>query len=658
MTQNAKRKTLIALLLIAGPTLIYVAALLFDPGRTLVLWERGPVTLAQLMPLTIGLIAYATLALTIAARIGETLTRRQTIALLAFVFASGVLLQTAATAVVEPYPLRGLALRQYSDFTGGYFTVGARVDDLGAWLGRFAQEMESYNVHAERHPPGLPMIFWLGTQLFKPFPALADGMASWLRPLACFDLRAASLNSAQIASGLFGIVLETVAAWLVPVALFFYVRRVSNARAAAFSALLYPLAPGALMWASQWDRSFGLFAMAGLILVERLLALSPEGRGGTSPWELGEGAISAFLLGLTLSIGVLMSFGNLPIVMLCGLYAIARIWQIDRFRSWRLRIAQGLFVLLGFASIWLIMIVFFNFDLINTYRTAMRIHLELQRDYWPFVLWHAWDIFTFIGLPLVVIALLLTWRQSPALTFAWVTTIAAQCLLHVARGETGRVWMYFAPVIVALAGMWLADQHEETKKRREFSIPSFLRFFVLILLVVQAIAHIRLLRVIGYGVDPITAPNATLPANLTPTNIRFEPNGELQLLGYTLKPTLAPGESASLDLYWKLDSAAQLPTARKVFVHVTDTPEDQNRIAEHDGRPANWTLPTTCWLPGQVIRDTHPITVDPDARPGDYYVLVGLYDEFTGERAFVHTAQEAVANAVTLPERLSVMPLR
>jgi hypothetical protein len=659
MTQNARRKTLIALTLIAAPTLIYFAALLFDPGRTLVLWERGPVMLAQLLPLVVGLVAYAALAFTIAARIGEALTRRQTVALLAFVFLSGVLLQTAATAVVEPYPLRGLALRQYSDFTGGYFTVGARVDDLGAWLGRFAQEMESYNVHAERHPPGLPIIFWLGTQLFTPFPALADGLASWLRPLACFDLRAASLNSAQIASGLFGIVVETVAAWLVPVAMFFFVRRVSNDRAAAFAALLYPLAPGALMWASQWDRSFGLFAMVGLIFVERLLALSPRGRGGTSPRELGEGAVSAFALGLTLFLGVLMSFGNLPIVMLCGLYAVARIWQMDRFRSLPLRFAQGLVVLFGFASVWLAMIAFTGFDVIGTYNTAMRIHLELDRPFWPFVLWHAWDIFTFVGLPLVAIALLLTWRQAPALTFAWVATLAAQCLLHVARGETGRVWMYFAPVIAALAGMWLASTLSPRGRGRGLVARmghegAWLGVLAVSLLVAQGIAHIGLLRVIGYGVDPITVPNATLPTNLTPANIRFEPNGEVQLLGYTLKPTLAPGESTTLDLYWQHAGAEPLPIARKVFVHVADTPEDQNRIAKHDGRPANWTLPTTCWLPGQVIHDPHPITVDANAKPGEYFVLIGLYDEFSGERAFVHTAQVAVANAVALPERVKV----
>ncbi|MCS6849278.1 MAG: hypothetical protein RMN52_16365 [Anaerolineae bacterium] len=628
---------------IAVPTLIYVAALLFDPARTLVLWERATPPLLPLSLLAASLIAHAAFTLIILARMPAQLSHRQIFLLLTYVVLAGLVLQTVATHIVEPFPLRGLAFRQYSDFTGGYFTVGVRVDDLGAWLRRFAQEMESYNVHAERHPPGLPMIFWAGVQVLRPFPALAEAMAPVLRPLACFDLRAATLNDVQIAAGLFGIVVETALAWLTPILLFFFVRQMAGDRAAATAALLYPLAPGALMWASQWDRGFGVFTLAGLLLVERLVAQPSRAKS----------VASATGLGLVLFIGVLMSFGNLPIIMICGLYALIRIWQRDRFQSLPVRLWQGAAALAGFAAPWAAMIVLAGFDLPATYQTAMRIHLELKRDYWPFVVWHPWDIFTFVGLPLVSIALIMTWRQAPALTFAWVATIATQSLLHVARGETGRVWMYFAPVIVALAGMWLAH-HPATKAPNGLRPGVWPRSFVVALAVIQAIAHIALLRVIGYGVDPVTVPNATLPADLTPANIRFEPNGEVQLLGYTLAPTLKPGQPATLNLYWKLDSDAPLPTARKVFVHVADTPADEYRIVNQDGRPANWTLPTTCWLPGQIIHDPHHFAVADDARPGEYYVLIGLYDEFTGERAFVHTAQIAVANAVALPTKLTI----
>jgi len=641
------RRDVASALLIGLPTVTYVSALLFDPSRALVLWERATPPTFPLALLVAGLLAHAAVALVVTTRMPAALSRLQAVLLLAYIVAAGVLLQTAAIHIVEPFPLRGLAFRQYSDFTGGYFTVGVRVDDLRAWLGRFAQEMESYNVHAERHPPGLAMIFWAGVQLLRPFPALAGALAPTLRPLACFDLRAATLDDVQITAGLFGILVETAAAWLVPVFLFFYVRRVAGDRAATIAALLYPAIPGALMWASQWNRSFGLIAVVGLMLVERLIHAR----------SIGRGLMPAGALGTTMFAGVWMSFGNLPIAMICGLYAMARIWQVDRFRSPARWVAQGATALLGFSIPWAAVIALTGFDLPGAYETAMRTHLALERDYWPFVVWHPWDLFTFAGLPLAMIAAFLTWRRAPALTFAWVVTIAAQSLLHVARGETGRVWMYFAPVIVGLAGIWLSGRDEDGVREPGRAVRWFwLRAWVIGLVVVQATGQIGLLRVIGYGADPLTVPDVTLPAGLTPTKIRFESNGELQLLGYVVKDTLAPGESATLDLYWKLDSNAPLNTARKVFIHIADTPDDQYRIVNQDGRPANWTLPTTCWLPGQVIHDPHTFTVAADARPGEYVVLIGLYDEFTGERAFVHTAQVAVASAVALPTKVEIQP--
>ncbi len=625
------------MLVIGLPTVVYIAALLFDPSRTLVLWERAVPPALPMVLLALGLVAHGVVALAVLARLPVTLSSKQICGLLGYVFVAGVILQTAATHIVEPFPLRGLAFRQYSDFTGGYFTVGVRVDDLWGWLARFSQEMESYNVHAERHPPGLPMIFWLAVQLLRLFPELAAALEPTLRPLACFDLRPGELDAVQLAAGLFGILIETVAAWSVPVLLFVFVRRLAGDRAAAMAALLYPLIPGALMWASQWDRSFGLFTLATLILVEAMLAAPMRPRGFAA----------AFFAGLALFLGTLMSFGNLPIAMIGGLYALARIWALEQLRLWPVRLAQGVLAFIGLAGPWAALVLLAGFDLRGSYETAMRLHLALERDYWPFVLWHPWDLFTFAGLPLAMIATCLTWRRAPALTFAWVATLAAQSLLHVARGETGRVWMYFAPVIVALGSLWLTHRG------------GVIRFaqlsFVIGLLTAQAAAHIGLLRVIGYGADPITVPKPTLPANLVSTEIRFEPNGEIRLLGYVIKPTFRPGESGTIDLYWRHEGETFLPRARKVFFHVTDALDDRRRIVNQDGRPANWTLPTTCWQPGQIIHDRHFFTVDPNAQPGEYYKLVGLYDEHTGERAFVHTAQIAVANAVALPGKLKVI---
>ncbi len=622
------------------PTLIYCAAVLFTDSRAIVLWERGIPEFDTLVPLLAGLLAYGALVAFIMPKLESQTRRRAVVACIALAFAAGLLLQTAATRVVDPFPLRSLLLRQFSDFTGGYWSVGARVTDAPAWLDNFAQEMESYTVHAERHPPGLPLIFFFTRLPFEALPSLAASIAAWARPLACFDDGGTALANAAIAGGVLGAVLETLAAWAVLPVLYAFVHRTFTQRAALLAVLLYPLTSGALIWVSQWDRSFGLISVCTLLLTDSLL-------NAAATQMRARHAFAALTLGILLFIGTLLSFGNLPIVLICGIYAVVKLVQ-KRETIFRVLPAAAI-SFVGFAAPWLLLIFGFGFDLPGTYATAMRFHLELERPFWPFILWHAWDIFTFAGLPLIGAALL-TWRRWPALTIAAFGTLAALCLLHVARGETGRVWMFFAPLFVALAAAYLTTKFFVGKNIGIKLVPHLL----VAILTLQSFVQIGWLRVIGYGLDPLTVANAAAPQNFSPTEIRFEHNGELHLLGIAMPEKLAPGADASIDLLWKLDAAAPVTTSYKVFVHVADSPEDQRRIVNQDGRPMNNALPFTCWRPGQTVLDRRAIHVDDNASPGEYAVIIGLYDERSGTRAFVHTAQIAVANGVTLPRKLTI----
>ena len=68
----------------------------------------------------------------------------------------------------------------------------------------------------------------------------------------------------------------------------------------------------------------------------------------------------------------------------------------------------------------------------------------------------------------------------------------------------------------------------------------------------------------------------------------------------------------------------------------------------------NNALPFPCWRPNQIVLDRHAVRIDENAAPGEYAVIVGLYDERSGARAFVHTAQVAVASGVTVPKSLTI----
>ena len=56
-------------------------------------------------------------------------------------------------------------------------------------------------------------------------------------------------------------------------------------------------------------------------------------------------------------------------------------------------------------------------------------------------------------------------------------------------------------------------------------------------------------------------------------------------------------------------------------------------MAQHDGEPAHGQLPTTGWLPGEFIRDEHPLVLNSS---GDDVAVkemwIGLYDPNSGTR--------------------------
>src|SRR5207244_4244930 len=87
-------------------------------------------------------------------------------------------------------------------------------------------------------------------------------------------------------------------------------------------------------------------------------------------------------------------------------------------------------------------------------------HLELERPYLPWVFLHLYDLALFIGFPLVTLAVaatvksLRTLRSLDPLAGALALTLILLALSGTARGETGRVWLFFVPYILILAARY------------------------------------------------------------------------------------------------------------------------------------------------------------------------------------------------------------
>ncbi|MGQ9628250.1 MAG: glycosyltransferase family 39 protein [Anaerolineae bacterium] len=111
---------------------------------------------------------------------------------------------------------------------------------------------------------------------------------------------------------------------------------------------------------------------------------------------------------------------------------------------------------------------------------------------------------------------------------------------------------------------------------------------------------------------------------------------KVEFLGYDLAESqIKPGHTLSLTLYWR--ALSKMETSYKVFTHLLD---GKSKIwGQKDSIPGDGQLPTTGWVPGEVIVDRYEIEVSPDAPPGEYVLEVGMYDERTGERLAVAGGQ-------------------
>jgi hypothetical protein len=87
-------------------------------------------------------------------------------------------------------------------------------------------------------------------------------------------------------------------------------------------------------------------------------------------------------------------------------------------------------------------------------------------------------------------------------------------------------------------------------------------------------------------------------------------------------------QSLTLTLYWRSESP--LPVDYTTFVHLQN--EAGETVAQQDQPPLGGVYPTSLWDPGEIIADEISLTLPPELPPGEYSLVMGLYDFNTGLR--------------------------
>ncbi len=132
---------------------------------------------------------------------------------------------------------------------------------------------------------------------------------------------------------------------------------------------------------------------------------------------------------------------------------------------------------------------------------------------------------------------------------------------------------------------------------------------------------------IPLGTVSIDAPQRIfdLPEIAVPIQETFD--GKVALEGYNV----LDDSPYTVTFIWR--ALAEMDQAYHVFVHLVD--ESGRIIAQSDGQPANWTRPTTGWVPGEFIIDAHDLALPEEGSLHGLRLRVGLYEPESNQRLSV-----------------------
>jgi hypothetical protein len=537
------------------------------------------------------------------------------------------IVQLASLRVVKQNPIEALFDRAVDVVANSYFTAGLRMENVGEALRTYPQLMPTLDIHAQVHPPGLPLIYRAATQLFEAAPAPARTVSQWFRQLECNDINLMLLNDAPLASALAGMVLPLFVNMLTVWCVYKLAKDRFGNRAGLHAAALWVIVPSAVLFPGSWSIVYPCLACLTWLAVDAGL------RRRSVWWFLAAGCL--------LSIGTFLELGTAALGVFLTLYIVAGYVLARRnpLRDWRFLAPALVATLIGVFSIWGIYQLAFGVSLKQIVEAMYPIHVGYEFDRVTWIINHPYEFAVFVGLPIFCLLVIVSIRaikearvgRGEAFTVSFLISLLVLAVVDPARDETARTWMLFMPFAVAIVSQFFAA-----------SAPRPQRFgWLWGLLMIQVVAMAALLQVMVVGLSglPPRTTMAALPATATKQAVDF---GEAaQLIGYEVH---REGQQLTIDWYWQ--RADQIDHPYVVFNHVLDA---QGRIAaQQDGPPQAGQPLMTCWQPNEIYQDRHVIGLKPDAPPGPYALEMGLYNAQTNQRVPVLEADGTQTDHVVI----------
>jgi hypothetical protein len=582
------------------------------------IWNYDTPRWAWLVPAILGVVIYvggAVVALSHAPDHG-----RYPLRLMLWAFGGAALISLLLLTLEGP-PLYLLFTRTASPGTGGYeYAAWLANDDFAGTLREWPDFIRGF--HADPpggfalSPPGHVVLYYAANQLLEHVPLAADQLGALVRPQQCQNLTMMTWSNAELASA-WGQIFMPLWAALAVVPLYTLGARLFDRRRARLAVLLWPLVPGMVIFTPRFNVFYPLITLVMLLALWRGLARD------RARWI----ALSGFVV----SVGILFNLSLVPLGLLAGLILIGWRLMIEP-RRWT-RLARDLVVFgIGCASSWLIYWALSGESPLALIRFLFNEHADLNRPYLPWVFLHPYDMFLFAGLPVAIFAI---WRMvrtryravTPADVLAGAAglTIIILSLSGTGRGETGRVWLFFAPIWILLA----ADVVVQLSQRQQAGVVAL-----------QALCLVSMAAVLRGNFTAYTQPPNPPAAQQDaafPLNAQFQRGDDrVTLVGLSLDT--APN-ALTLYLHWRATSRVERPYVLSL-VGIGPDGQTTNSL---NWDPLDWNYPPSCWAPGREFVDTVRVPLD---TPGNWLFSLSISDVFTHDTMTVTSADGSIAQQV------------
>jgi len=344
-----------------------------------------------------------------------------------------------------------------------YYNDAEHIKEVGTFLKTYTQNIPSFGMHSQTHPPG-PILFFYYIK-------------------TAVEHISPNFNPATVAG--FAIVLLSS---LTILPLYFFVRLISNEKAAVISILLYSIVPSVVLFTPEFDQVYPLFLM--LILLTYLLGMKSKNY------------LYFLLSGLILAFATFFSFLyiSVPVMLLilCGTLYPLRSSTAPVFYRIKNFVLSNLILIAGFVLPNLIYAFVFNSNIYSIYQGTMVFHQRFlaTTTYRTWVFFNLYDFAIFLGIPLAIILIFALGKEIFNLInragidvafWLFTLTILILDLTGKNRGEVARIWIFLVPMAVAAATSYIAKSKN----------PRFMTLFMIAIVLLQLIVFKKFVLTLG-----------------------------------------------------------------------------------------------------------------------------------------------------------------